>query len=190
MDIGAGDPIIGSNTYFFYRKGFHGVLVEPNPKLCHDLTSVRPRDKVLNVGIAANKQAEADYYIMGGDGDWQLNTFSKEVAESYPAKTGGRIYVEKAIKMPLVNINQVIADHFQRAPAFLSIDTEGLDLEILTSLDFDSYRPVIVCTEAMTEPGQVNMGILDLMKSKDYVIRGGSIVNTIFVDNRFLAAHG
>jgi FkbM family methyltransferase len=187
LDIEAGEPIAGSNTYLFYRHGFRGVLVEPNPKLCGDLSSVRPQDKVLNVGIASKEEAEADYFVTN---EWPRNTFSREVAESYPKTTGGRVHVEKVIKMPLVNINRVIAEHFQQAPDFISIDTEGLDLDILTSLDFDRYRPAVVCAETMSGVVQVNGAILDLMKSKDYGIRGGSIVNTIFVDNRLLAALG
>src|SRR5262245_15943736 len=47
LDIGAFDPTIASNTYFFYRKGCRGVLVEPNPALCRTLKRHRPRDTVL-----------------------------------------------------------------------------------------------------------------------------------------------
>src|SRR4051812_41063504 len=31
LDVGAGDPVEGSNTYLFYERGCRGVLVEPNP---------------------------------------------------------------------------------------------------------------------------------------------------------------
>src|SRR5262249_29835011 len=30
LDIGANEPIQLNNTYYFYRRGFRGVLVEPN----------------------------------------------------------------------------------------------------------------------------------------------------------------
>ena len=33
VEIGTNDPVIFNNTYFFYRRGAHGVCVEPNPKL-------------------------------------------------------------------------------------------------------------------------------------------------------------
>jgi hypothetical protein len=29
VDIGAGHPIIGSNTYYFYKQGWQGITVEP-----------------------------------------------------------------------------------------------------------------------------------------------------------------
>ena len=79
LDIGAFDPTVANNTYFFYKKGCRGVLVEPNPALCRTLERYRPRDTVLNVGIGASEAAAADYYLLADanqDLD-QLNTFSK-----------------------------------------------------------------------------------------------------------------
>ena len=37
LDVGVNDPVQFSNTYYFYRKGHHGVLVEPNGSLCRRL---------------------------------------------------------------------------------------------------------------------------------------------------------
>ena len=37
LDVGCGEPVRGSNTYLFYKKGFSGLLVDPlsrNIKLC------------------------------------------------------------------------------------------------------------------------------------------------------------
>ena len=45
LDIGAADPTALSNTYLFYTRGCHGVLVEPNPARLGALRSVRPRDE-------------------------------------------------------------------------------------------------------------------------------------------------
>ena len=112
-----------NNTYLFYRKGCRGVLVEPNPAFCRKLTSVRPGDTVLNIGIGIIDQSEADYYVISGHlGEW-LNTFSKEEAERVTSSPGSTNRIEKVLKMPLVNINRVIGEHFQGAPDFVSIDT-------------------------------------------------------------------
>jgi FkbM family methyltransferase len=187
LDIGAADPVVLSNTYLFYQKGCRGVLVEPNPAFCRRLQAQRPEDKLLCVGVGAARQGSADYYMIGGpDGDL-LNTFSKDEADHYAAKSNGFRPVEKVIKMPLVDINTIIEERFYQAPNFVNIDTEGLDLDILRSLDFNHYRPGIICSETLIiGTTQVNMAILDLMRSKDYSIRGSTFVNTIFVDNHLL----
>src|SRR5919106_1421865 len=40
LDIGAYDPVYLSNTYYFYRRGHRGVLVEPNVAMCEKLRAV------------------------------------------------------------------------------------------------------------------------------------------------------
>ena len=51
LDIGAYKPITLNNTFYFYKKGYRGVLVEPNMDLAKDLNSVRPGDTTLVAGI-------------------------------------------------------------------------------------------------------------------------------------------
>ncbi len=180
IDIGAHHPIVSNNTYGFYRTGSRGVLVEPNPSLTPELRKARPEDVVLEIGIGANTgDEEANYYVVEGDG--QLNTFSEEQVEL--VKAGGGV-VKGVIKRTLVNINKVLGEHFHaRAPDLFSTDTEGYDLTILKSLDFDRFRPKVFCVETLAGL-EVNQPILDLMQSKDYAVRGGTFVNTIFVDKR------
>jgi FkbM family methyltransferase len=185
IDIGAHEPVTGNNTYLFYKRGSRGVLVEPNPALTPKLRRIRPQDKVLEIGIGATGQeeTEADYYIIKGDG--QANTFSQETVAKLKAQFGEKILAQ-TIKRKLVNINKVLADNFPPGgPDLFSTDTEGYDLTILGSLDFDRFRPKVFCVETLDDFVVVKP-ILDLMESKDYEVRGATFVNTIFVDRRYL----
>ena len=136
LDVGANDPVKFSNTYYFYKKGHRGVLVEPNRELCKRLRLERPADATVEAGIGITAAREADYYVMTYDG---LNTFSKEEAEHQVRTSQGKVSIQEVIKIPLLNINDVMDEHFHGAPAFLSVNTEGLDLAILQSID---YQPV------------------------------------------------
>jgi FkbM family methyltransferase len=183
IDIGAYDPVIGSNTYLFYRKGSRGVLVEPNPIMTDRLSRGRPGDTVLNIGIGVTDQSEADFYVVGDRS--QVNTFSKERADRYLEKDKNAI--RKVLKIPLVNINKVLAQHFDGAPQLFSIDVEGLDLAILESLDFSRFRPQVFCVETLVYgTSRVVPEIFELMRAKSYAIRGGNFVNTVFVDAALL----
>jgi hypothetical protein len=180
LDVGANDPVQLNNTYFFYLKGHSGVLVEPNGALCRSLRKRRPGDTVLEAGIGAGAAGEADYYVMSEDG---LSTFSKEEAERQVEITGGRVTIRQVIKRPLLNINDVMAEHFGGAPTFLSVDTEGLDLAILRSIDFGRFRPEIICAETLVSgTRKVRREIPEFLATREYAARGGSFVNTIFVD--------
>jgi FkbM family methyltransferase len=185
LDIGAADPIFNSNTYLFYTKGCRGVLVEPNPSLSKGLMQIRPGDRTLNAGIGFDDRTEMDYYMVSGA---LSNTFSKVWIDAVAARMGHRDFIERVVKIPMLNINAVIAEYFGKAPDFISIDTEGLDLDILRSLDFSRFRPPIVCAETvMFESKGVQPRILEFMRSQDYAVRGSTVQNAIFVDNRLLA---
>ena len=183
LDVGANDPVNLNNTYYFYRRGHCGVLVEPNGALCRSLRNRRRGDTVLEAGIGA-VAGEADYYVMSEDG---LSTFSRAEAEHQVEVTAGRVSIRQVIKRRLLDINDVMAEHFDGAPTFLSVDTEGLDLAILRSIDYGRFRPGIICAETLgSGTRKTRPEIAELLASREYAARGGSFVNTIFVDSKRL----
>jgi FkbM family methyltransferase len=188
LDIGAWDPIQGSNTYLFCRAGSHGVLVEPNPVLCDKLRRVRPGDVVLNTGIGLERRTEADYYMF--EDSSAMNTFSKEQAEGLPKIYGDRYSKPKVVKTHLVPINDVIAEHFKNGPPdFLSVDVEGLDFGILKSLDFDRHGPRVICVETDSTVTEQSRPIFDLMEKQGYHLWGRTPHNAIFVGKPRAAAN-
>jgi FkbM family methyltransferase len=182
VDVGAAEPIRGSNTYLLYWTGARGVLVEPNPTLVEKLKKYRPGDTVVAAGIGVDETTEADYYVIRGNA--MLNTFSKDQVGDLE-KAGNA--VDRVVKMPLITLNRVIEEHLGKAPDILSTDIEGWDLPILRTLDFDRFRPGAICSEtaSMTPQGE-SSEITKLLVSKGYIVRGGSMVNTIFVDAKRL----
>ena len=136
LDLGAHHPTYLSNTYYFYLRGGRGVCVEPDPGLFHDLQKKRRRDTCLNVGVGARAQPDAEFFLMSF---CTLNTFSKEEARHIEAITPHRIV--RTIPVPIVPVNRIIEEHFQECPHFVSLDIEGMDMEILTAFDFGRWRP-------------------------------------------------
>jgi FkbM family methyltransferase len=184
IDIGAWVPILNNNTYLLYTMGYRGVLIEPNIEACKKLREVRPGDKVLEAGIGVTSVREADYYVMTKS-SW--NTFSKEEAERQVQVSNRTVLIKEVVKMPLLDINQVMADHFQRAPAFLSVDTQGLELAILKTIDYSRFRPEVICAETLvTGTNQMIPDTAEFMATKGYVVRGMSFINTIFVDSKII----
>lgn len=184
LDLGAFHPVAGNNTYLLNLNGGHGVLVEPNVDLISELRRVRPADKVLNIGVGVSTVAEADYY-RASEPAW--NTFDKETADKYDKTTGGKITIKEVVKMPLVNVNEIIAQHLGAAPDFISIDIEGLDLAVLKTFDFTKYRPAAFCVETIEEgTTKHNPEITEFMASKGYAVHGMTFFNSIFVDKKLI----
>ncbi len=181
LDIGAFLPIYSNNTYLFYERGARGVLVEPNVDLVPELKKKRPKDVVLNVGIGITEESAAPYYCMTLS---QWNTFDKDEAQRRVAKSGGAVKIEKAVNMPLVPINRVIDEHFKgKAPDYLSIDVESLDLAILKTLDFSRFRPKVICAETLVALGIRNDPAIGVfLAGHGYESRGMTFANTVYVD--------
>jgi FkbM family methyltransferase len=183
LDIGAYEPIVGSNTYLFYRRGARGVLVEPNVDCVGRLRSKRPGDTVLNVGVGLTADRSADFYRLSLP---QRNTFDKDEAEKVVRDSGGKVTLREVVKMPLVPVNDVIAEHFGgKAPDFFSIDVEGLDFAILKTLDFGKYRPKMICSELRTN-GKTNEEAVAFLRQRNYEIQGMTFPNILFVDRALM----
>jgi FkbM family methyltransferase len=183
MDVGAAHPRKGNNTYLLYWTGCRGVLVEPNPMFAQMLRDERSLDIVVEAGIGVDEVKEADYYEIKGNP--MLNTFSADTVKNLE-KQGEA--VERVRKMPLLNINNVIEKHLGKAPDLLSTDVEGMDYDILKSLDLSRFRPAVICAEDTTVRNSgARSRIAEYLTEKGYIPRGGSMVNSIYVDQKRLA---
>ena len=83
-----------------------------------------------------------------------------------------------------------ILEKMKNIPSFISIDVEGLDFEILSSLDTQKYRPGLIVAETLTfDPntgGRKINKIIELMLRKKYKVFADTRLNTIFIDENKL----
>jgi FkbM family methyltransferase len=186
LDIGANEPYSISNTYLLYTKGASGVCIEPNLHLYKKLKSCRPKDTVIQAGVAFDQQREADFYQFPQEANG-LGTFSKEEAEFWEGEGNsqvGRYKVEQVIRVALVDINELMEKHFPSHPNFISIDVEGLDLAILKLIDFNKFKPEIFCIETLgyeaNDIENKNEELICFMEEKGYFIYADTYINTIF----------
>jgi FkbM family methyltransferase len=184
LDIGANHPFFLSNTALFYNKGCRGINIEANPQLIADFNHFRKRDINLNVGIGPVED-ELDFYIIN---DSTLSTFSREEAEHITST--GKYSIKFVQKVKLISVDRVITEYLGgKFPDFLSIDVEGLDLEILKSIDFNKYWPKVICVEA-AEYSPIGAGkrkndLIDFIISKGYYEYANTNLNAIMVKNEF-----
>ncbi len=185
LDLGANHAKELSNTYFFYKRGARGVLLEANPDLIPELKLYRNEDIVLNKCVTTSREGEIDFYIMNGDG---LSTFDLDSANA-AIDANPDLKITKTVKIESITVNKIIENYMGKAPTILNIDIEGKDIEILGSIDFEKYRPLIVIAEMIEyKPtltvGMKNQEILDYMISIDYIEYAFTGINSIFIDKR------
>jgi len=182
LDIGAFHPRHLSNTYLFYEKGNSGVCVEPDPSQFAIIKRARKNDICLNIGVGLTGKREAEYFVMS---DKVYNTFSRDEAEKLMIFFDG-LKIEKIIKVDLLPVNSIIEKNFRTPPDLVSLDTEGLDFEILESFDFKRFRPSIFCIETLSYLKEKKYAkderIISLMRKNGYFVFADTFINTIFVD--------
>lgn len=181
LDIGAHHPIHISNTYLFYQRGGRGVCIEPDPDLFSKFKNRRVRDTCLNVGVGSLEQESAEFYVMSSK---SLSTFSRVEAERYEGY--GTQKIENIIHIPLIEVNSIFESCFITTPDLVSIDVEGMDLEILSAIDFSRFRPTVFCVETLTYTEDRTEKKCDktisYMEANGYFPYADTYVNTIFVD--------
>jgi FkbM family methyltransferase len=140
IDCGAFHPSEISNTLLFYLKGSRGINIDADWEAIEMFQKDRPEDVNLRVGIMP-RQGSATFYR--SDGTRGCNSFVKEHLEKFAPVTDEEV-IETKTMMQIVD--EYAGGEF---PDLLNLDVEGLDLEILESLDFKRTAPKVVCVEAM-----------------------------------------
>jgi FkbM family methyltransferase len=181
LEIGTNYPVLCNNTYHFYLTGSYGVCVEPDSSMIGSIRTKRPNDVILNIGIGLSDIPDANFYLFPTKvNGW--STFSKSEAMLREKETGIGF---STLQVPLKPINDVISQYFKPYPNFISLDIEGLDLEVLQSLDFERYKPEVICVETITFGYLSNTeekidSISKFMHSKGYFTYADTHINTIY----------
>ena len=143
VDVGAHHPKRFSNTYIFYLKGWRGINIDAMPESMIEFFKERPKDINLEIGVS-KEQKEMVYHMFNQPA---INTFSINEAWKSEGIERFKIIDKKTIKtLPL---KMILKEHLPQNTKidFMSIDVEGLDLEVIQSNDWERFRPKIVLVE-------------------------------------------
>ena len=178
LDIGAGQPVRGSNTYYFYKKGWSGVLIEPidfNVKL---LKLFRRKDLIIQKLVGQSKRPVIFYEFI----PTEYSTTIKVVADDLinQGKSFRKRYPVDSISVSDLDIFANPLD-----PSLLSIDVEGADFEVLNSINWSSFKPRVICIEA--SGGQNSKLIREKLESENYCLVDDSGISKIYLHNSYVA---
>lgn len=181
IDVGANNPNKDSVTKYFYEKGWRGINIEPIEEHYKAFLKYRPEDINLNIGIS-NKDGSLKFSHIHhkdpkeGDG---LSTFDQEVYDK-ALKDG---YFAKSFSVPVKPLNDVLKEHSINNIHFINIDVEGMEKEVISSIDLKKYRPWLFIIEA-TEPRtfiRSDHRWKDLLESNDYIWIMFDGINSYFI---------
>ena len=181
IDIGAWRPIKGSNTYFLYKKGMNGTVVEPNPYFKKLWDSVRPQDQYLQFGCSNSPKESLQIFHSSAASNTMHIEFMKKISTEQHLKISGQLDVECLTIQEIIHLHQKLTS----TPFLLDIDIEGLDFEVIKAFNFEkNLRPTLILIEEWLEQSEnINSSeIFQYLESRDYLLIGKTVLTSIYID--------
>lgn len=144
IDVGAHHPARFSNTYMFYKKGWRGINIDAQPGIKALFDRVRPRDINIECGVAK----EGGVLVYHQFNESALNTFDEQEAKLKDKKP---YRIIKKIDVRVRRLEDILDNYVKECTKidFMSIDVEGLDLDVLESNNWEKYRPNYILVETL-----------------------------------------
>ena len=146
VDLGCFHPTRDNNTYRFYKKNWRGINVDLNPITIELFDFFRSKDININCAISDKKTSKKMYFV---DNLSPLNTLDqnhlKFLKKNFLFKN--KDFKEKKIKTE--NINNILKKHDFNEVDFLNIDLEGLEYEVIKSINFKKFKINLICVEIL-----------------------------------------
>lgn len=173
VDVGAADGIVHSNSRALIEQGWSGLLIEANPA---------QYDKLVETYLNAGRVVLLCRAISACHEKKAFHMYPGRVSTSHAGrwdKMRGAYGDGKSRSVTCIPLKSALAAASSPARIdFLSIDTEGMDLDVLAGMDFEHYSVELICVETTVIPIPEFLPVLEPL--------GYSLVHTT-VGNAFFA---
>jgi FkbM family methyltransferase len=142
VDIGGGHPVAGSVSFWFYERGWQGIVVEPQKPLAALHRHVRPRDTVMT-DLIGRENGSANLFVVE-----RLHALTTTV-EAYANNAKSYGADVQSVAVPVITLAELCAAHHLSTIDFLKIDVEGAEADVIAGGDWSHYRPKVVVVEAI-----------------------------------------
>jgi len=178
LDIGGGHPVIGSNTYSLERRGYAGYVVEPIPRFSKNFWK---RNHVIEVfeTICSSKNSLVEFIEFENA---FLSTTSADRASNL-IEMGEKVVSRKNVLS--VTLSDLKITTTPKYASLLDIDVEGVDLDVLKSNNWTSFRPRVILVESHLENKNL---IIDYLESLNYQVAKICKMTLVFVATEYLRA--
>lgn len=179
VDVGAHHPFRFSNTFAFYERGWSGINIDANPETKRLFDEHRPRDKNLHCLIS---EVDGQNYSFDLYNEPALNSAISERRKSLTES--GYYKLEQTIELQSKRLSTILKENLSSGQKidFMSVDVEGLDLQVLRSNDWSRFRPDIVIAETYIDlNAPLKDPLVSYMRDAGYKLRSFLHLSAFFV---------
>lgn len=182
VDVGSNHPWKNSNTALFYRSGWRGVAVDPNPIYAEDFAKERPGDVFLNIGLSDVSDMLTYHSFL----EPLYNTFSEAYAKQLVENGIQPFPIQTAVVVR--TLREVLPEIWPSGKAIdlLSIDAEGFDSNIISGHDFLTY-PVsfLICEfEKIVISAESKDPLVEQLEAEGFVLISKLWKSAIFLNRK------
>ena len=140
VDVGCFHPLDRNNTYLLYLKNWRGINIDISQFSIDLFNFMRPEDYNIKCAVSEKNQKVKIF-------------FQKELSQ---LTTTDEAQARKVFqgKVKTLEVQSYSLDHILQNSKFcdkeidlLDIDVEGADYKVLLGLNFEKYKPKLICVE-------------------------------------------
>jgi FkbM family methyltransferase len=181
LDIGSGDPVRGSNTFFLYKKGWSGILIDPLSRNIFSSKIIRRKDKIIRGLVGATDRSYPFYEMY----PYEYSTTNNEVVKDLI--NNGKAKLVKKVQLNTFSVSELNLNINLDQPSLLSVDCEGFDLEVLKTIDLKTIEFRIICVEDFDyNPAYKSSAINQYLNENGYEIVDRAGPSSIYIKSSWL----
>jgi FkbM family methyltransferase len=184
VDVGAYDGNIVSNTFHLEdHLNWTGICIEPNPTAFEKLNKTR-NCTCLNIGVS-DIETEMDFYKVNGYAE-MLSGFLEYLSEDHKIRINQEITKHndsvEIHKIKTRRLDNILKEHNISNVDYLSIDTEGNELRVVNSINFEECFIKIISAENSDGDNELK----NFLQTKNFRFIGKVCGDEIFLNERLL----
>lgn len=149
VEVGAYDGVTNSNAKYFQDNGANCIFIEPNPFVFKELEKNAPESLVYNVACGKSKSSSNLNIVRLHDNKESAVT-SLELDQRLIDSHNDRNLIKEIVSVPVevLTLDMILSRAlFPANIDFISIDTEGTELDVLQGLSLDNYMIKLLVIE-------------------------------------------
>ena len=136
LDVGCQHPVSNNNTYLLYKRGWHGINIDLDPKNIRLFNLERPKEINICKCVSSNNSKKDLFFFHPGS---PVNSLEKKTIKN---KSNFSLK-----KIKTFTLNSILEDLKIQHIDYFNLDVEGHEIDILKNFNISYYKPKVVSVE-------------------------------------------